>query len=224
MNINNAADTYTIFENGWITRIRPSLNHAKPEKILLLLHGWTGDEHSMWVFTSKLPEDYWLIAFRAPIKTPLGGYGWVNPIPGVWPKLSEFKNRVDEVFNHLNFLNKYLSISPKEVDLMGFSQGGAMAYSFALLYPQLVQKAAILSGFLPIVDLPISEENYADNNQFLITHGKMDEIIPVDKAREAADYLNQLGVSTKYCEEENIGHKISATCHRTVQQFFTLRS
>ena len=196
----------------------------KPEKILLLLHGWTGDEHSMWVFTSKLPDDYWLIAFRAPLKTSHGGYGWINPIPGAWSKLSEFKTRVDEVFHHLNYLNKYLSISPKEADLMGFSQGGAMVYTFALLYPQLIRKAAILSGFLPTIDLPIFKENYTTRNKFLITHGKMDEIIPVNKAREATDYLKQLGLSTTYCEEENVGHKLSATCHRSVYQFFTSRS
>ena len=219
MDMKNRSDIYTIYENGWINRIRPARTLSKPEKVLLLLHGWTGDEHSMWVFTSKLPDDYWLIALRGPIKTPTSGYAWVNQTPGVWPKLSQFKSQVDAVFNHLNHLNKYLDISPNELGVIGFSQGGAMAYSCALLYPHLVQKTAVMSGFMPTVDLPELKSEVLQKNKFLITHGKLDEIVPIEKAREAVSYLRKLGVSPEYCEEE-IGHKLSAACYKTIQQFF----
>jgi len=218
MDINASSDTFTIYENGWITKIKRPADKIKPEKILLMLHGWTGDENSMWVFTSGLPEEYWLIALRAPLKTSFGGYEWIKTVPGQWPKLSEFKNSVDGVFNHLNYLKRYFSIPTPKVDLIGFSQGGSMTYAFAFLYPQLVQKAAVLSGFLPKVDLPINQNKIA-RIKFLITHGKQDKIIPIEKAREAVNRLNQLEVSPKYCEEES-EHKISTSCYKTVQQFF----
>ena len=218
MNPDHASTPFTIYENGWITKIKRPTSQTKPDKVLLMLHGWTGDENAMWVFTSSIPEEYWLIAFRAPYKTSLGGYEWIKTTPGKWPRLSEFVDSVDGVLNHLNFLKKYLSISASSVDLIGFSQGGAMVYALALFYPQIVQKAAILSGFLPDVDRPIDQKSVSEI-KFLVTHGKLDNIVPVKKAIHAVSYLKQLGASPEYCEEES-EHKLSASCYRTVQQFF----
>src|SRR5512143_3327901 len=49
-----------------------------PHPFGLMLHGWTGDENSMWVFASRLPENCWLVAPRAPYLSPLGGFSWRN--------------------------------------------------------------------------------------------------------------------------------------------------
>ena len=32
--------------------------------VILLLHGWTGDENSMWIFASRLPDQAILISPR----------------------------------------------------------------------------------------------------------------------------------------------------------------
>ena len=53
----------TTFED-WTLRVRPG--SGRDARVMLLLHGWTGDENSMWAFARDLPASAWLIAPRAP--------------------------------------------------------------------------------------------------------------------------------------------------------------
>ena len=55
-------------------RLRPA--SQTPRRLLLLIHGWTGDENSMWVFARNLPSDDWIIAPRAPHAAETFGYSW----------------------------------------------------------------------------------------------------------------------------------------------------
>ena len=73
-------EPYTIYDRGWVVRIQPPTKSG-PHRVLLLLHGWTGDETVMWVFTRSLPTNYWILAPRGPVKTPLKGYGWAMVEP-----------------------------------------------------------------------------------------------------------------------------------------------
>jgi hypothetical protein len=48
---------------------------------MLLIHGLTGDENSMWIFARNLSAEYWMIAPRAPHASQMaqGGYSWRPP-------------------------------------------------------------------------------------------------------------------------------------------------
>ena len=43
-----------IFEN-WTLRVRTPAH--TPARVLLMLHGWAGDENSTWVFARNFPTD-----------------------------------------------------------------------------------------------------------------------------------------------------------------------
>src|SRR5512142_397965 len=60
----------------WTLRIRET-SSAEP-RFLLLIHGLTGDENSMWVFARNLSADYLMVAPRAPYATEPSGYSWRN--------------------------------------------------------------------------------------------------------------------------------------------------
>ena len=47
---------------NWVIRYRKP-KHEGFFPAYLLLHGWTGDENSMWVFESKIPDDAYLIFY-----------------------------------------------------------------------------------------------------------------------------------------------------------------
>ena len=53
-------NTELISLDGWTLRVRPAQT-ADP-RLLVLLHGWTGDENSMWIFAKRLSPAYWMIA------------------------------------------------------------------------------------------------------------------------------------------------------------------
>src|SRR5512143_3028448 len=76
-NVQIAPDTQLIEFEDWVLRIRPTTH--KPAHLMLLLHGFTGDENSMWVFARDLPRQYWMIAPRAPHFTEPSGFSWRPP-------------------------------------------------------------------------------------------------------------------------------------------------
>ena len=58
-----------------------------PHRVIVMLHGWTGDVNSMWVFTNRLPMNAWIIAPQAPFASTRGGYSWrdeqLRPAPAI---------------------------------------------------------------------------------------------------------------------------------------------
>lgn len=200
-----------------IVRLRTP-NQDSEYPVLLLLHGWTGDENSMWVFESRLPQDNIIIAPRGIFPSPLGGYGWRKSNGDRWPNMDDFTpaiNSINELISKIELVQADFSC----LYLVGFSQGAALAYAFSIEYPDRVSAIAALSGFLP-KDVESTIENSNLNGlPIYITHGSQDELVPVDRARYAVETLTQAGAKVSYCEEE-VGHKLSATCFNGMESFF----
>src|SRR5271157_1136939 len=94
------SDTELITYQHWTLRVRPATE--LPVRLLLLLHGWTGDENSMWVFMRNFPLDYWIVAPRAPHTAEPSGYSWRAPRAphsGIhsWPRFEDFHASADSL-------------------------------------------------------------------------------------------------------------------------------
>jgi len=201
---------------------------AGGRKAILMLHGWTGDENAMWIFAKRLPTNYWLLAPRGIVPAPFGGYAWHPHRQGIWPTVNDLYPAVEallkvltpEYFPEIDFtLARGSQVSDRPLQLIGFSQGAAMAFTFGLLHPEIVRAIAGLSGFLPTdADQYIAQEPLR-NVPVLLAHGTQDELVPVEKARQAAELLTRAGAQVDYCEDF-VGHKLSATCFRSLEVFF----
>jgi phospholipase/carboxylesterase len=100
-------------------------------------------------------------------------------------------------------------IDPKKLALLGFSQGGVMAYSLVMADPTGFAAIAALSTWLP-TDL-VSEPSAPDGLQSLPTlvqHGTEDSLIEVSRARDSVERLRQLRVPLTY-REYPMGHEIT---------------
>lgn len=191
-------------------------------RVCLLLHGWTGDESSMWVFGNKISEDWLVISPRAPFQSvgaALGGYSWADQTIRQWPTYQNF-------FPSINFLDTLMSdladLYPganfTEINLIGFSQGAAMTFVYAGVKTSSIQKIALLSGFLPE-----GYEGYVKSNQFnhmdiFIGHGALDEIVPVSKAIESRNRFNGQCKNLVYCVSD-VGHRLGSECFNALQRF-----
>ncbi len=51
-----------------------------------------------------------------------------------------------------------------------------------------------------------------------ISHGRQDELIPVEQARRAATLLREAGAQVTYCESD-AGHKVSKECLKEMEIF-----
>ncbi len=213
-------ETYLIHKNGWTFRLRPpQFDNGKTAKALILIHGWTGDENSMWVFARNFAPEFCILAPRGPLATDIGGYGWVEANFHHPSTFAEFEPVAAKLLETLDPLLLSLGVPPAPLNLMGFSQGTAMAYTLAIQYPQRVSRIAGLSGFLPAGADAYLKPGSFSQKQVFIAHGSQDETIPVQWARETAQKLKQAGAQVTYCEE-GTGHKLSLTCFTALRTFF----
>ena len=212
-------NTSLIEFNDWTLRIRESTE--KPARLLLLIHGLTGDENSMWVFARDLPKDYWMIAPRAPHNAEPFGYSWRTVHPGTFgrPGFEELLPAAEALIQLIDEYQASAKIETPVIDVMGFSQGGAMSSVLAFLYPQRIRKIGMLAGFVPsgvdeyIPNLPLAAK------RIFVAHGTKDEMVPVDRARASMDILTRAGAEIIYCEDE-VGHKVSLNCIKALRKYY----
>jgi phospholipase/carboxylesterase len=173
----------------------------------------------MWVFATAIPQNVLVVAPRGPFDTPLGGYGWYPHRIGAWPTLGDLQptaHRLAELLAPENFARADLS----RCHLVGFSQGAALAYTYLMLYPHKVASLAALSGFLPLEAESLLQDPLLEDKPVFIAHGSLDDLVPVERARQAAKALQRAGAKVTYCEDQ-AGHKLSAACFRGLAAFLS---
>ena len=214
-----APNTQLVEFEDWVLRIRPTAH--KPARVMLLLHGFTGDENSMWVFTRDMPSDYWMVAPRAPHFTEPSGFSWRPHLPGTFgrPSLEQLRPSAEALINLIDVYSASAGIEVKSFDVMGFSQGAAISNLLAFLYPQRIRKTGILAGFVPSGLEELVPQRPLLGKPFFVTHGTKDEMVTIDRARASIALLEQAGAQVTYCEDE-VGHKVSVTCLRALREFF----
>lgn len=215
----NLDGTELIHWENWTARLRRSRGTAG--RLMVLLHGWTGDENAMWLFAARLPLEFTLLAPRAPHPEPRGGYTWRPVAPETWglPSLEEFRPAAQDLLAFVDAWSRQAGVEAGSFDLMGFSQGAALAYSLALFYPQRIGRLAALAGFLPEGAAALVPDRPLTGKFIYVAHGRRDEMIPVERARQALDWLERAGAQVTYCEADT-GHKVSPDCLRGLDEFF----
>ncbi len=214
-------NTSLVSLNDWTLRVHESSEPAP--RLLLLIHGLTGDENSMWVFARNLPASYWIVAPRAPYAAQMeqGGYSWQPPPFGNTdqPSLDQLRSAAEGLIRLVDEYSASAGLEAGTFDVMGFSQGGAMASLLAFLYPQRIRRVAILAGFVPNGLKELAPQHPLQGKSFFVVHGTKDQMVPVERARASVQILEQAGASVSYCEDE-VGHKVSVTCLHGLRKFF----
>jgi phospholipase/carboxylesterase len=209
------ADLVTIGE--WTLRVRQP-DGAGPHRLILMLHGWTGDEDVMWVFASRLPKDAWLVAPRGLYATPNSGYAWHSDFSKACVNVDDFRPAMDALWQLLTPQN-FPDVDLNTIGLVGFSQGAALAYSMALTLPQRVRCLAGLAGFMPgNAERWIANQPLRGKTVFL-AHGEHDDIVGLDRAVHAVQVLESAGAQVTHCFDD-VGHKLGASCFRSLENYF----
>lgn len=214
------SDTQLIDFNNWTLRVRES-SDASP-RFLLLVHGLTGDENSLWIFVRSFPSRYWIVAPRAPYTSDLGGYSWRAPFEAEEfgrPTLDQLREGAERLIRLVDEYAASAEIEADIFDVMGFSQGAAMCNVLGFLYPDRIGKTGILAGFVPEGLEELVSDRPLEGKRYFVAHGTKDETIRVDRARASIAILEQAGAEVSYCEDE-VGHKVSSTCLRALKEFF----
>ncbi|KAF0107936.1 MAG: phospholipase/carboxylesterase [Anaerolineaceae bacterium] len=213
-------DPHPVTFNGWTFRLRPASSGTA--RLFLLLHGWKGDETSMRIFARSLPDAYAVLAPRGLHVEPTGGYTWRRIIPGSsWrlPSLDDLRPSADALVRFVDEWSAPAGVDAAQFDAAGFSQGAALAYALALLHPGRVRMFAALSGFLPAgSEVPLAA-HALDGKCVFVAHGRQDDIVPVEWARQTVVSLEASGAQVAYCESDG-GHRVGKERLKGMEAFF----
>ena len=211
----------TLNIDDWLLKARiPS--GTGPHPVIILLHGWTGDEDSMWVFAARLPKDALRGAPRAPhdvVSEQYSGHSWISHKSGEWSWLDDYRSSVAELNALIDKLAVQLDGDFSKFNLIGFSQGAAMSYSYALLNPGRVAKLAGLAGFVPDRCDEVAGKLPLQGVDVFVAHGTKDQIVPLARAKSAVELMKIAGGQVQYCESET-AHKLGSNCFKALKVFF----
>ena len=189
--------------------------------LLLLIHGYGSNEQDLFSFANELPSEYYVVSIRAPYDLQYGSYAWYainfDADENKFSDHDQARESRDLIANFIDELIAKYPIDPQKVTLMGFSQGTILSYAVALSYPEKVQRVVAMSGYL---NPEIIKENYQQNDfrnlKMFVSHGSVDQVIPVEWARKAPAALEKLGIPNIY-KEYPVGHGVAP------QNFFDLK-
>ena len=188
---------------------------VKTEKtpLFVLIHGYGSNEEDLFSFASELPNDSYVISVRAPYDLQPYGHAWYaihfDADENKFSDNVQAKQSVEIIASFIDEIVKQYPIDTENVTLIGFSQGAILSYATALTYPEKISKVVALSGYFNQEILPeIIDTKAISHLKFFVSHGSVDQVIPVDWARKAKPALENLGLEVEY-QEYPIGHGVS---------------
>lgn len=185
-----------------------------PHPTILALHGWGANAMDLLGLAPYICGGRFLVICpQGPVQTPIGpgvvGYGWFPLTMGAPPDMPAIQSAREQITAFLEAALRRYPIDLKRLVVLGFSQGGVMAYSLVLSDPGRFTALTAISSWLPqeLVQA-FSTDGSAHYPPTLVQHGSRDELIEIDRARGSVERLRDLRVPLTY-REYDIGHEIS---------------
>ena len=195
-----------------------------PHPTILTLHGWGANAMDLLGLSPYLASGQFLVICpQGPVQTPIGpsaiGYGWYPITMGGPPDMAALSASRQQLWDFLDAAIARYPIDPAKLLVLGFSQGGVMAYSMALSNPQRFVACVALSTWLPPeLQADLGDLASCHNLPTLIQHGSRDELVNVERARTSVEVLREARVPVTY-REYDIGHEISAQSLRDLSSW-----
>lgn len=191
------------------------------DKLLIGLHGWGANAQDLAALADYMPLPGFKMVFPdAPFPHPYapGGRMWYGfPVGYDFQADHDFEQQADLQESRqllrqwLQQLAEETGIPPERTAIAGFSQGGAMTIDLGLQLP--LAGVLILSGYMHSRPQP-----HPNLGPALMVHGRQDPVVPIQRAHQSRDALQQAQVKLTY-QEYDMGHEISPVVLREVRQF-----
>ncbi len=194
--------------------VRQPKSKVENAPLIILLHGYGSNEEDLFSFAEELPDSMLVISVRAPLSMGFGSYAWYtihfetnddnkfSDIPEAKQALHKIGIFIDEI------ISEY-TVDRDNVFLFGFSQGTILSIAFALNNPDKIRHVVALSGYVnsELLNKDIGISNFHDLD-FFVSHGAVDQVIPVIWGRKTPGFLNNLGIKNSY-QEYPVGHGVA---------------
>ncbi|MEH1968775.1 alpha/beta hydrolase [Nostoc sp.] len=185
-----------------------------PAGLIVTLHGWGANAEDV---ASLLPllnlPDYQFVLPNAPFPYPYSpiGRAWYDlRVENMYQGLVESRQLL---IDFLQSLESSTGVPLSRTILSGFSQGGAMTLDVGSKLP--LAGLAVMSGYLHPDAVMANQRGISP---ILISHGRYDEVVPLQAAVKARETLKSLGVAVEY-HEFDMGHDINPQTLEVLRNF-----
>ena len=175
---------------------------------IILIHGYGSHADDLFSFAPYLPYNHTIIAIQAPLSLGLNSYAWyplqMDASGVVTSEVDAAWQAVDLIVKTIKELIELHNLDPKDISLLGFSQGAILSWAIAYHYPLMIRRVLALSGMIhESVDTskPPTFKAYA-------SHGINDPVIPISQPRESIEPLSKKYEAISYFEYDD-GHNVS---------------
>ena len=182
--------------------------------LLVLLHGYGSNEEDLFSFASELPEELLIISVRAPLSLGFGGFAWYSinfdaSSQSKFSNLEEAKESIVKIENFIDTVVQEYQVNTQKMFVLGFSQGAILSYALSLRNPNKINKVLALSGYINTELIPQNlTADQCKNLDFFISHGTVDQVLPIDWIRNSLPILDSLKI--KYIFNEYlVGHGVN---------------
>jgi phospholipase/carboxylesterase len=180
--------------------------------LLLLLHGYGSNEQDLFSFANELPDEFLIISAQAPHTLGYGSHAWYainfDDVNGKFSDLEQAKESIDKIAFFIDEIKEKYKTDSDKTFVLGFSQGAILSYSLSFFYPNKVNFIIALSGYINKDLLPEKIENANIKTNYYCSHGTVDQVLPVEWARNSKPFLTNLGLENEYSEYP-VGHGVA---------------
>ena len=197
---------------------------ANPDsrRSMVVMHGLGDTLESYRLLPSQigLPWlNYLLVNAPRPYAT---GFSWFDfpgdPAPGAEQSYIQLQELLDT--------QRERGFPTEQTVLFGFSQGGLMVWETGVRYPHRLAGCIGISGFMREPDQLLKTRSpVAAKQRFCITHGMMDDLLPIEESRKQVELVQQAGLQVEW-KEIIKGHSVDPfgemmLIRRFIERFFT---
>jgi len=225
------AGTLGLYHLSQRPRTTPAAGEHPP--LLILLHGVGSHEGDLFGLAPYLDPRFHILSLRAPYTLGPGSYAWFEVQfppqgPVIQPEQAEASRKA--LVHFIEKVSAHYQADPRQVYLLGFSQGAILSLALTLTRPDLLAGVVAMSGrTVPELfsqDGPLAghlaPREQLENFPLMVVHGAQDQVLPVRYGRDTRDRFAALPVKLTY-KEYDMSHSVSEASLRDVAAWLAAR-
>ncbi len=196
-----------------------------PHPTIVAIHGFGSSALDLLGLAPYIGDGrFMVICPQGPMEVPIGptrGYAWFPIRMGASPDRAAIDDANKVLTGFLNIALQKYPVDKKKLVVLGFSQGGMMAYRLAFRNPSKFAALVALSTYFPpeLMD-EVNDPAALEALPTLVQHGRADDMIEIARGRSSAESLRALKVPLTY-REYDCGHEITAEGLVDLSNFLT---
>jgi phospholipase/carboxylesterase len=194
-----------------------------PFPTIFAMHGWGSSAMDLLGLAPFVADGRFLVICpQGPHEVEIGavnGYGWYQMRPGGRPDEEKVGQAVEQLRMFIDEASSRYPVDKRKIVVLGFSQGGMMAYNLAMRWPEKFAALVGIGTAFPeyLVEL-VSNHEAIQQLPTMVQHGRADPMLEIARARKSVEMLRSLKVPVIF-REYDCGHEVSADGVRDLSRF-----